>query len=111
MAIQPVQQPLGGGLVPRAEDPDPAVRADATPVAREQLLGDGARQGVARAHAALGSLPVRLDGVYSAKAAAALTRVHGPTIFWATKSEVEIPAPPLHALREASPALVRWLLK
>ena len=56
---------------------------------------------------------LRLDGVYSAKAAAALRCIAsvGPLLFWATKSEVELPAPPLHALREASPALVRWLLK
>jgi hypothetical protein len=74
-------------------------------------LGRGYGRITDRARAALGSLPVRLDGVYSAKAAAALARVRGPTIFWATKSEVELPAPPLGALREASPALVRWLLK
>jgi D-cysteine desulfhydrase len=74
-------------------------------------LGRGYGRITDRARAALASLPVRLDGVYSAKAAAALARVHGPTIFWATKSEVELPAPPPGALREASPALVRWLLK
>ena len=59
---------------------------------------------------ALGSLPVRLDGVYSAKAAAALApRLPGPTIFWATKSEVVLPPPSLAALRHAPAALVRWL--
>jgi D-cysteine desulfhydrase len=93
---------LGGPEVPLR---DPRLVVDA----RE--LGRGYGRITPRARAALDSLPVRLDGVYSAKAAAALARVHGPTIFWATKSEVELPAPPPHALREASPALVRWLLR
>jgi 1-aminocyclopropane-1-carboxylate deaminase/D-cysteine desulfhydrase-like pyridoxal-dependent ACC family enzyme len=93
---------LGGPDIPLR---DPRLVVDA----RE--LGRGYGRITDRARAALGSLPVRLDGVYSAKAAAALTRMHGPTIFWATKSEVELPAPPLPALREASPALVRWLLR
>jgi D-cysteine desulfhydrase len=74
-------------------------------------LGRGYGRITERARAALGSLPVRLDGVYSAKAAAALTRLAGPTIFWATKSEVELPAPPLGALRGANPGLVGWLLR
>jgi D-cysteine desulfhydrase len=55
----------------------------------------------------------RLDGVYSAKAAAALLRLHaqgvGPLLFWATKSTVVLPPPPLRALRDAPRALVRWL--
>ena len=74
-------------------------------------LGRGYGRVTERARAALGSLPVRLDGVYSAKAAAALPRLAGPTIFWATKSEIELPAPPLGALRSASAGLVSWLLK
>lgn len=74
-------------------------------------LGRGYGRLTDRAREALGSLPVRLDGVYSAKAAAALTRVAGPTIFWATKSEVLLPAPPLAALRNTAPALAKWLLK
>jgi len=72
-------------------------------------LGRGYGRVTERARAALGSLPVRLDGVYSAKAAAALPRLPGPTIFWATKSEVELPPPSLAALRHAPAALVRWL--
>jgi D-cysteine desulfhydrase len=54
----------------------------------------------------------RLDGVYSAKAAAALLRLHaagaGPLVFWATKSTVVMPPPNLEALRDAPSALVRW---
>lgn len=54
----------------------------------------------------------RLDGVYSAKAAAALLRLHdanvGPLLFWATKSEVRLAPPSQDALREAPEALVRW---
>lgn len=57
--------------------------------------------------------PVRLDGVYSGKAAAALLRLHragtGPLVFWATKSTVEMPSPTASALRAAPRALVRWL--
>src|SRR3954470_2447326 len=45
---------------------------------------------------------VRLDGVYSAKAAAALLRLHrdrvGPLLFWATKSEAVLGSPSLDAL-------------
>jgi D-cysteine desulfhydrase len=55
----------------------------------------------------------RLDGVYSAKAAAALLRLHragvGPLLFWATKSEVELAGPSADALRAAPSALARWL--
>jgi len=51
--------------------------------------------------------------VYSAKAAAALRRLHragvGPLLFWATKSEIELPPPPLERLRAAPAPLVRWL--
>jgi len=56
---------------------------------------------------------VRLDGVYSAKAAAALVRLHragtGPLVFWATKSSVRMAAPQPAALAAAPRALVRWL--
>jgi len=48
----------------------------------------------------------RMDGVYSAKAAAALLALHrrgdGPLLLWASKSEVVLPPPP----RDAVP---RWL--
>jgi D-cysteine desulfhydrase len=67
------------------------------------------------ATATLGALPEapRLDGVYSAKAAAALLRLHargiGPLVFWATKSTVHMSAPELAALRAAPRRLVEWL--
>jgi D-cysteine desulfhydrase len=55
----------------------------------------------------------RLDGVYSGKAAAALVRLQcagdGPLLFWATKSQAELPAPSLDALRAAPRELVDWL--
>lgn len=55
----------------------------------------------------------RLDGVYSAKAAAAVLRLHragiGPLMFWATKSTAILPPPGPAALDRASPALRRWL--
>jgi hypothetical protein len=55
----------------------------------------------------------RLDGVYSAKAAAALLRLHasgvGPLVFWASKSSTVLEEPSRDALAAASPALVRWL--
>ncbi len=57
--------------------------------------------------------PLRLDGVYSAKAAAALLRLHregaGPLLFWATKSEAVLGAPNLEALGGAPPAILDWL--
>jgi D-cysteine desulfhydrase len=55
----------------------------------------------------------RLDGVYSAKAAAALLRLHrekrGPLLFWSTKSTPIMQAPLPAALHVAPRALVRWL--
>jgi len=55
----------------------------------------------------------RLDGVYSAKAAAGLLRLHrsgvGPLLFWATKSRALLAAPAEDKLRASHPALVRWL--
>ncbi len=56
----------------------------------------------------------RLDGVYSGKAASALLRlhaegVHGPLLFWATKSAIELPVPSISALRAAPRALVEWM--
>jgi D-cysteine desulfhydrase len=55
----------------------------------------------------------RLDGVYSAKAAAALLRLHrggvGPLVFWASKSTATLPSPSLDALRAAPRALREWL--
>jgi D-cysteine desulfhydrase len=55
----------------------------------------------------------RLDGVYSAKAAAALVRLHragiGPLVFWSSKAETLLAAPSTEAMRRAPPALVKWL--
>jgi Pyridoxal-phosphate dependent enzyme len=55
----------------------------------------------------------RLDGVYSAKAAAALLRLHregvGPLIFWASKSQTILERPALDEIRHTHPALLRWL--
>jgi len=55
----------------------------------------------------------RLDGVYSAKAAAALVRLHrageSPLVFWSTKSETPLDAPTHEALRSAPRALADWL--
>ena len=61
----------------------------------------------------LANAAARLDGVYSAKAAAALLRLHrggvGPLLFWASKSRALLPSPALDAVRASHPALVRWL--
>jgi D-cysteine desulfhydrase len=55
----------------------------------------------------------RLDGVYSAKATAALLRLHrrgiGPLILWATKSTTRLPSPSLPALEHAPERLRAWL--
>jgi D-cysteine desulfhydrase len=55
----------------------------------------------------------RLDGVYSAKAAAALLRLHrlgtGPLVFWATKSSVRLPPPSRGELDRAPRALAAWV--
>ncbi len=55
----------------------------------------------------------RLDGVYSAKAAAALFRLHrageGPLLMWASKSAALLEPPTLAELRAAPFALRRWL--
>jgi len=55
----------------------------------------------------------RLDGVYSAKAAAALARLHeageGPLLLWASKSAVRLPPASAGQLRAAPFALRRWL--
>jgi len=77
-------------------------------------LGRGYGRITPRAYAAIEALRApRLDGVYSAKAAAALRRLlragHGPLLFWATKSEVVLPPPRPDRLRAAPAQLVRWL--
>lgn len=77
-------------------------------------LGDGYGLPTPRSEAAIAGLSgPRLDGVYSAKAAAALLRLHregvGPLVFWATKSTALLDAPTIDQLRAAPPALVTWL--
>ena len=81
-------------------------------------IGGGYGRLTARATAATATFGAidgapRLDGVYSAKAAAALLRLHargtGPLVFWATKSTVRMAAPELAALRAAPRRLVQWL--
>ena len=77
-------------------------------------LGPGYGRPTPRSDIAVRALrPLRLDGVYSAKAAAALLRLHhegvGPLIFWATKSETVLGAPNLDALGEAPKAILDWL--
>ncbi|HET7499373.1 MAG TPA: pyridoxal-phosphate dependent enzyme [Kofleriaceae bacterium] len=55
----------------------------------------------------------RLDGVYSAKAAAAMIRLHragaGPLVFWASKSTATLAPPGPEAIDRAPAALARWL--
>ena len=77
-------------------------------------LGGGYGRATPRSEAALATLRgPRLDGVYSAKAAAALLRLHregvGPLLFWATKSETVLGSPTLDALGAAPRAMVDWL--
>jgi len=77
-------------------------------------LGAGYGLPTPRSEAAIAGLPgLRLDGVYSAKAAAALLRLHregvGPLVFWATKSTTILGAPTIDQLRAAPQALVEWL--
>ncbi len=79
-------------------------------------IGRGYGRMTSRASAAMNARTEawpRLDGVYTAKAAAALLRLHragvGPLVFWATKSEIELPPPDAAALRRAPRAIVEWL--
>lgn len=78
-------------------------------------LGGGYGRITARGTAAIATLRgPRLDGVYSAKAAAALLRLHrageGPLVFWSSKSTVVLPPPSVDRLRAAPRELQRWLL-
>jgi D-cysteine desulfhydrase len=78
--------------------------------ASRTIVGHAAGGHAAGGHAAGG---LRLDGVYSAKAAAGLLRLHrsgvGPLLFWASKSRALLSAPADDELRASHPALVRWL--
>jgi D-cysteine desulfhydrase len=78
-------------------------------------LGAGYGRPTARSDAAIRALPgaPRLDGVYSAKAAAAMLRLQrrgiGPLLFWASKSTATLAAPSPSRLRDAPAAIGRWL--
>jgi D-cysteine desulfhydrase len=80
-------------------------------------LGPGYGRVTERARAAMATLTgpdmPRLDGVYSAKAAAALLRLHRereePLLFWSTKSTARLAPAPREALDHAPRALARWL--
>ena len=56
-----------------------------------------------------------LDSTYSAKAAAGLLdevrRGEGPVLFWSTKSTVPLPACDPEVVREAPPAMRRWITR
>ena len=79
-------------------------------------LGRGYGHGTTRTERALAAFSAggpRLDAVYSAKAAAALLRLHrdgvGPLLFWATKATTLLARPSSDALRATSRELQRWL--
>jgi D-cysteine desulfhydrase len=80
-------------------------------------LGPGYGRATPRSVAAQRTFDVphapRLDGVYSAKAVAALLRLHrrriGPLLLWSTKSTVRLAAPSHDALAAAPRALREWL--
>jgi hypothetical protein len=80
-------------------------------------LGSGYGRPTPRSDAAIHALRAvdgpRLDGVYSAKAAAALLRLHraniGPLVFWASKSTATLAPPSAAALARAPAAIRRWL--
>jgi hypothetical protein len=58
---------------------------------------------------------LRLDGVYSGKAAAALLRLHragiGPLMFWASKSTAVLAPERAGVLQNAPPSVAAWLLR
>ena len=80
-------------------------------------LGPGYGSPTPRSEAAMQAITAlhgpRLDGVYSAKAAAALLRLHragaGPLMFWASKSTAALAAPSRAAVDHAPAAIGRWL--
>ncbi len=77
-------------------------------------LGAGYGRTTPRCEAAMRSFPeLGLDGVYSAKAASALLRLHrtvrGPLVFWATKATSALARPSYTDVRAAPRALQRWL--
>lgn len=72
-------------------------------------LGPGYGKPTASAERALATTTgVRLDGVYSAKAVAAIRRLHdGPILFWGSKSTARLPVPA--TLRGAPRVLFDWM--
>jgi D-cysteine desulfhydrase len=80
-------------------------------------LGPGYGRATPAGDAAMRALPdppgPRLDSVYSAKAGAALLRLHragvGPLVFWASKSTATLAPPSQDALDHAPTAIARWL--
>jgi D-cysteine desulfhydrase len=80
-------------------------------------LGRGYGHATPRSAAAIAAMTAsdgpRLDGVYSAKAFAAVLRLHragaGPLVFWASKSTATLATPGADALDRGPPALARWL--
>jgi D-cysteine desulfhydrase len=77
-------------------------------------LGSGYGRSTSRCDAAMRAVHgLRLDGVYSGKAAAALLRLHragvGPLVFWASKSTAMLPRASDQALHRAPPAIARWV--
>ena len=80
-------------------------------------LGAGYGKSTPQSLAAMDTLAVpgapRLDGVYSAKTAAALLRLHrrgiGPLLFWSTKTTTRLDPPTTSALRAAPRVLAEWL--
>jgi D-cysteine desulfhydrase len=94
--------------------PNVALAAQLVVDARE--LGAGYGRTTPRSADAMTHLTgVRLDGVYSAKSAAALLRLHhthaGPLVFWSTKSSVRVAGPSVEALRRAAPTSLIMLRK
>ena len=101
----------------RLGGPRVAIRLDelyARLVVDGRELGPGYGRVTERATAAMAAFRgPRLDGVYSAKAAAALLRLHragqGPLLFWSSKSTAVLPPPSIESLRAAPRALRKWL--
>ena len=101
----------------RLGGPRVAIRLDelyARLVVDGRELGSGYGRLTERGTAAIAAIHgPRLDGVYSAKAAAALQRLQragqGPLVFWSSKSTAVLPPASTEQLRAAPRALRRWI--
>jgi D-cysteine desulfhydrase len=107
---------LGGGygrVTPRARDAM-ATFAHADAIGRDAAAAPAHAGASAHAHDHARAMP-RLDGVYSAKAAAALLRLHReheePLLFWSTKSTTLLDKPSRTALATAPRTLARWIAR